>query len=434
MVSADDRPGIIRLIETLGRASAIYDFVEETADYVLMGCNPGYESHLAKPRSDATGRPVSKLFPEYMCGQLHDALEECRHLQHVVEHTVSTRHENRERLWRYFILQIAVPAGHRPQFMHAIAEITGKQPLEDNPHLDLERFREIVQYAHDAIISIDSSENIVLFNQAASRIFGYTNEEIIGRPLSELIPVETRKKHSGYVVEFADAPDTSRHMRLRTPVLALRKNGSEFAASITISKHRVGHDLEMTAIVRDIFDETRLIEDLLIASRYDALTGLYNRRRFGELLEAEINRCRRFERGFSLLMLDIDDFKKINDTYGHMMGDQMLKTFGQRLAGMIREMDVVCRWGGEEFVALLPETSMEGAFVVAEKIRSETEAARLNHEGIEIGFTVSIGLAHFASGDGSIDNAIDTVDRSLYAAKKAGKNRVVACHHRQDHG
>ncbi len=434
MVSADDRPGILRLIEMLGTASAFYDFVEETADYVLMGCNPGYESHLAKSRSDATGRPVSTLFPEYICGHLHDALEECRHHQHVVENTVSTRHENRERLWRYFILQIAVPAGHRPQFMHAIVDITGKQPLEENPHLDLERFREIVQFAHDAIISIDSSENIVLFNQAASRIFGYTNEEIIGRPLSELIPVETRKKHSGYVIEFADAPDTSRHMRLRTPVLALRKNGSEFAASITISKHRVGRDLEMTAIVRDIFDETRLIEDLLIASRYDALTGLYNRRRFGELLEAEINRCRRFERGFSLLMLDIDDFKKINDTYGHMMGDQMLKTFGQRLAGMIREMDVVCRWGGEEFVALLPETSMEGALVVAEKIRSETETARLNHEGIELGFTVSIGLAHFPSGDGSIDNAIDTVDRSLYAAKKAGKNRVVACHHRQDHG
>lgn len=434
MVSANDRPDVIRLIETLGTAGAIYDFVEEIADYVLIGCNSEYASHLAKSKSDAAGSPVSTLFPEHIRGQLHDALEECRHHQHVVENTVPTRGEDRERLWRYFILQIAVPMGHRPQFMHASVEITGQQPLEGNPHLDLERFREIVEFAHDAIITIDSSENIVLFNRAASRIFGYSNEEIIGRPLSVLMPVETRKKHSGYVVEFADAPDTSRHMRLRAPVLALRKNGSEFAASITISKRPVGRDLEMTAIVREIFDETGLIEDLLIASRYDALTGLYNRRRFGELLDAEINRCRRFDRGFSLLMLDIDDFKKINDTYGHMMGDQLLRIFGRRLAGMLREMDVACRWGGEEFVALLPETSMEGAFVVAEKIRSETEAARLNHEGIELGFTVSIGLAHFPSGDGRIDNAIDTVDRNLYSAKKAGKNRVVACHHRPDHG
>ncbi len=434
MVSADNRPDIIRLIETLGTAGAVYDFVEEIADYVLMGCNPEYESHLARSKSDATGSPVSRLFPQHISGQLRDALEECRQHQHVVEHTVSTRHEDRERLWRYFILQIAVPAGHRPQFMHASVEITGEQPLEDDPHLELERFREIVQVAHDAIISIDSSENIVLFNQAASRIFGYSKEEVIGRPLSELMPAETRNKHSGYVVAFADAPDTSRHMRSRTPVMGLRKNGSEFAASITISKHQTGRDLEMTAIVREIFDETGLIEDLLIASRHDALTGLYNRRRFGELLDAEISRCRRFDRGFSLLMLDIDDFKTINDTYGHMMGDRLLKTFGRRFAGMLREMDVACRWGGEEFVALLPETSMEGAFVVAEKIRSETEAARLEHEGIEVGFTVSIGLAHFPGGDGSIDSAIDTVDRNLYSAKKSGKNRVVANHHRPDHG
>ncbi len=434
MVSADNRPDIICLIETLGTAGAIYDFVEEIADYVLMGCNPEYESHLAKSKSDATGSPVSMLFPEHICGKLHDALEECRQHQHVVENTVATRREDSERFWRYFILQIAVPAGHRPQFMHAIVDITGEKPLEDNPHLDRERFREVVQFAHDAIIVIDGSQNIVLFNQAASRIFGYSNEEIIGRPLSDLMPVEARKKHADCVVEFAHAPETSRDMRSRKPLLALRKNGREFAASITISKSHAGRDQQMTAIVREIFDETGLIEDLLIASRYDALTGLYNRRRFGELLDAEINRCRRFDRGFSLLMLDIDDFKKINDTYGHMMGDQLLKTFGRLLAGMLREMDLACRWGGEEFVALLPETSMEGAFVVAEKIRSETEAVRLIHKGIELGFTVSIGLAHFPNGNGSMDNAIETVDQSLYSAKKAGKNRVVAFHHRPDHG
>lgn len=434
MVPGDSQPDIIRSIETLGTACAIYEYIEGIADYVLIGCNPEYESHLGKSKDDATGNPMSILFPDRINDQLYNALEECRRHQHAVENIVSIRQDDHERSWRYFIFQIAVPAGHRPQIMHASVDVTGKQLLEDNLHLDMERFKEVVKFAHDAIITIDRSEKIVLFNHAASRIFGYSDEEIIDRPLSELIPVEIRKKHSDYVVEFADAPDTSRHMRSRTPVLAVRKDGSEFTVSITISKIHVGRDLEMTAIVREIFDETGLIEDLLIASRHDALTGLYNRRRFGELLDAEISRCRRFDRGFSLLMLDIDDFKKINDTYGHIVGDHLLQTFGRRLAGMLRKMDVACRWGGEEFVALLPETSIEGAFVVAEKIRAETETARLKHDGIELGFTVSIGLAHFPSGEGSIDSAIDTVDQHLYSAKKAGKNRVVAGHDRADHG
>ena len=434
MVITDSQPDIIRSIETLGTACAIYEYVEEIADYVLIGCNPEYESHLGKSTGDATGSPTSLLFPDGICDQLYDALEECRRHQHAVENIVSIRQGDHERSWRYFILQIAVPAGHRPRIMHASVDVTGKQLLEDNLPLDMERFKKVVQFAHDAIITIDSSENIVIFNQAASRIFGYSNEEMIGRPLSELLPVEIRRKHSDNIAAFANAPDTSRHMHSRAQVLALRKDGSKFSASITISKSRVGRDPEMTAIVRESFDEAGLIEDLLIASRHDALTGLYNRRRFGELLDAEISRCRRFDRGFSLLMLDIDDFKKINDTYGHIVGDHLLQIFGQRLAGTLREMDVACRWGGEEFVALLPETSIEGAFVVAEKIRAETETARLKHDGIELGFTVSIGLAHFPAGDGSIDSAIDTVDQRLYFAKKAGKNRVVAVHDRPEHG
>ncbi len=434
MVSTDSQPDIVRMIEMLGTACAIYEYFEETADYVLIGCNSEYESHLATSKDDATGSPISMLFPDRVYDQLYDALEECRRHRHAIEKIVTIRQEDHERFWRYFILQITVPAGHRPQIMHVSVDVTEKQLPEDNLHLDMNRFKEIVQFAQDAIITIDSSEKIIFFNQAASRVFGYSNEEIIGRSLSELMPVEKRTKHSEYVVEFGESPDISRHMRSRKPVLALRKNGSEFAVSITISKSRVGRDLEMTAIVRDIFDETGMIDDLLIASRHDSLTGLYNRRRFSELLEAEVGRCRRSGRGFSLLMLDIDDFKKINDTYGHIVGDHLLQTFGRRLAGTLREMDVACRWGGEEFVALLPETSVEGAFVVAEKIRSETETARLRHDGIELGFTVSIGLAHFQSGDSGIDNAIDTVDKRLYFAKKNGKNRIVACQDGEDQG
>jgi diguanylate cyclase (GGDEF)-like protein/PAS domain S-box-containing protein len=433
MVTSDGPFDISRLIETIGTACAVYEYVEEIADYVLISCNTRYESQLGKPSGDATGSPITTLFPSHVCDQLRDALAECRIHQRTVENELLIGQDGSERLWRCIVSPIAVPVGHKPRIMHTCIDVSENNRLEDKRHLDMERFKAVVQYAHDAIITIDDSENIVLFNEAASRIFGYSNEEIIGSSLAKLIPERFRKKHPDYIIGFTNAQEASRLMHSRAPTLALRKDGSEFTAAITISKTRVAHGTEMTAIVRDISDETSLIEELIIASRQDALTGLYNRRWFGELLNAEISRCRRFDRSFSLLMLDIDDFKKINDTYGHIVGDRALQAFAQRLTGMLREMDVACRWGGEEFVALLPETSIEGALVVAEKIRSETEMARLKHEGVELGFTVSIGIAHFPSGDGSSDSVIDTVDQRLYSAKKAGKNRVVTDHERRDH-
>lgn len=152
----------------------------------------------------------------------------------------------------------------------------------------------------------------------------------------------------------------------------------------------------------------------------DSLTGLYNRRKINELIQHEIERSERYQKGFSVIIMDIDYFKRVNDRHGHLAGDELLKTLAQILLKTIRHTDEVGRWGGEEFVVLCPETNMEGASLLADKIRQKIEHSTFNDYGKQ---TASFGIACYQEGD-SIDSIISHADEALYMAKNAGRNRI----------
>lgn len=156
----------------------------------------------------------------------------------------------------------------------------------------------------------------------------------------------------------------------------------------------------------------------------DPLTKLYNRRIFVEVAEKELSRTSRLRDSFSIILLDIDNFKKINDTYGHDVGDMVLRTVAEVLKKNIRKMDMVARWGGEEFIVMLPNTNLESAVKVAEKLRKLIERAKIKlPSGEVINITVSAGVSSF-KGQRSLDEIIKEADIALYAAKNGGKNRV----------
>jgi len=159
----------------------------------------------------------------------------------------------------------------------------------------------------------------------------------------------------------------------------------------------------------------------------DDLTGLSNKRRFRELLEKEAARAERFGHPLSLLMLDIDDFKQVNDTHGHLQGDEVLRRIGEALDSESRGVDEPARYGGEEFAIALPETDLEGALEVGERIRTRIasqEVARLDGEG-SLKITASIGAATMAGGPDHIEALIAAADAALYEAKASGKDRVI---------
>jgi diguanylate cyclase (GGDEF)-like protein len=170
--------------------------------------------------------------------------------------------------------------------------------------------------------------------------------------------------------------------------------------------------------------ERRVRSMLSDLSRIDPLTGLFNRGQLYPTLEQEVRRTRRSERGFSVLMVDVDGLKGVNDSLGHQRGDEVLRALGRSIRLSIRTVDTAYRYGGDEFLVLLPETDYAGAFVVAEKIRSEAEEMgyRLETEGAPT--SVSIGLVSHPEDGGSAEELVRAADRAMYNAKSLGKNQI----------
>lgn len=177
--------------------------------------------------------------------------------------------------------------------------------------------------------------------------------------------------------------------------------------------------LLMTTIGMVLMATDRLRAEIEFMASHDTLTGALSRRVLIDACEQELERCRRKGRSMSLLMLDLDNFKAINDAHGHLVGDRVLIDFTRCAKAALRRPDRFGRFGGEEFVALLPETSLDEALIVAERIR----AAVLEDSG-QTGYTVSIGAASSSAADATVDSVLSRADMALYAAKKAGRNCV----------
>jgi len=176
----------------------------------------------------------------------------------------------------------------------------------------------------------------------------------------------------------------------------------------------------------DEFEETER------SARTDALTGLSNRRVFHETLDAEIRRSRRYRLPVTVLMLDLDHFKDVNDSYGHMLGDLVLERVGGIVRRAVRDADAACRFGGEELAVVLPETAREGGYAVAERIRHRVEQAFEGRpiDGHDLSMTISAGLATFPDDGLHADELLARADEALYGAKHAGRNRVCV-HYRE---
>ncbi|MGA7615167.1 MAG: diguanylate cyclase [Thermoanaerobaculia bacterium] len=201
------------------------------------------------------------------------------------------------------------------------------------------------------------------------------------------------------------------------------------------------HPAELTARIRagkrivdlqkELMESNRRLERLSVT---DGLTHLYNHRHFQEELSRTWEEARRYQRPLGLAMIDLDFFKKINDTWGHAAGDQVLEKASAIFTSSVRSSDLVARYGGEEFAVMMPETELDDVVAFAEKIRSLVEEERFNVDEAKIPVTVSIGAASFPHTDvGSARELIEAADRALYRAKRKGRNQVQAERRKRSH-
>lgn len=185
-----------------------------------------------------------------------------------------------------------------------------------------------------------------------------------------------------------------------------------------------GHDNMLLGISTEITELHQLRDELEQQATVDALTGIHNRRFFYRAAEREFSGSSRYDQPTSLLILDIDNFKNINDTFGHQTGDQVLQNFAQHCKDEVRNCDLVGRIGGEEFAILLPQTDAQAAMILAERLCHSFVGLNLTNDSKPIEVSVSIGVASREQDDRSIEPLIKRADQALYKAKRSGKNKV----------
>ncbi len=282
-----------------------------------------------------------------------------------------------------------------------------------------DKFRTIAQTAVDAIILADVHGNIIFWNESAQRIFGYTEDEISGKSLTMLMPEPFRDAHR-QGLELVKSTGNSRYIGKTTEMHALRKNGDVFPIELSVSMWKAGEEYYYSGIVRDITKRKNLESELKTLAVTDTLTRVFNRMKYYEIMKREIERTKRYDHPLSIIMFDIDHFKKVNDTYGHTAGDYVLRTLTQIVKENLRETDYLVRWGGEEFIIIAPDTDLEKAKILAERNRKASEKYEYDHAGT---VTASFGVTQFIKDDNE-ETVIKRADDALYEAKRKGRNRV----------
>jgi len=286
------------------------------------------------------------------------------------------------------------------------------------------RFRAMSEASQDALVMTDDQGRVAFWNRAAEGMFGVLRQDMEGRFLHDVVaPPEERSKAQAGLREFSQTGDGPVVNGVNEHV-ARRADGSLFPVELSVAAFRRDDRWWAVGSARDISERKRAEEALRQQATTDGLTGLLNRRRFMEMGEAEIERTKRTGRPMSLVMFDVDHFKKVNDTRGHDAGDMVLVSLARTAKDALRAVDILGRLGGEEFAAILPETGLEEAAAVAERLRRAVSGMGLAPKGEPLAVTISLGAVQVREPGKSLDSLLKRADEALYRAKSSGRDRV----------
>ncbi len=298
-------------------------------------------------------------------------------------------------------------------------EIIERKYVEEALRASEEKFKAIIETSPDGI-AISTLDGIVEFaTEKSYSMWGLASvEECIGRNILEFIHESHQQKAIYYVTEMINGNLTG-----AAEYLMVKKDGSLFYCEVNanILRDKNNNPIGVLYMERDVTERKQLEEELKDLVTKDQLTGIYNRRKIDEVLMKEKAQAETRDHHLAVIMVDIDMFKLVNDQYGHLVGDQVLTEVTSILSQGIRSIDVLGRWGGEEFIIICTDTDLKGAVVLAEKLRQMIA----NHDFQMVGKkTCSFGVAQLRK-DETIDSLLIRSDQALYRAKDQGRNRVV---------
>lgn len=318
--------------------------------------------------------------------------------------------------------------GEALYIIEACRDITERTRMEKALMESEMRYRSLFEQSSDAIFLLDAADagKILSANTAACRMHGYTKKELLGLNIIELDDPDSAKKVPKRLKSIL-AGET-----MRFEVMHRKKDGKIFPVEVSASLMEISGKKLILGIDRDISkrkkieeERDRLIEELKHMSRIDGLTGLYNRQHLDKHLEEEIKRAKRYGNPLSVIMFDIDNFKKINDAYGHVIGDRVLQTAAEVIRKTLRDTDIAGRFGGDEFVLILVQTNINVGKQVAERLSSNIKKSRVHlKKNSFISFSISTGICQYNNKIKNIGELISKTDRAMYTAKSSGHNQV----------
>jgi diguanylate cyclase (GGDEF)-like protein/PAS domain S-box-containing protein len=274
----------------------------------------------------------------------------------------------------------------------------------------------------DGIMLLDPDGTIRSWNAAAERLFGYLSNEIVGRNVSILVPEELRGSNIASTARFLSTGQSNIVGQGNLSYPALRKDGSRFELEFAVTRMGSGRTPQLVAVFRDITERKAAEHRLSQLALHDALTGLPNRASFERRLEEALQRRRRSDAQLAIMMLDLDHFKRVNDSLGHAAGDVLLAGFAKRLVAGLRETDMVARFAGDEFTIVAEGLKSAGDVLgIAEKILAGMREP-FEVDGRKLAASTSIGIALYRDGD-TQQALMKRADEALYEAKGAGRAR-----------
>jgi diguanylate cyclase len=299
--------------------------------------------------------------------------------------------------------------------------------------MTLKELTQIFDTVNFGLVVLDRDIKIQYWNRWMAMHSGIPSNQIIGEPLFDFFPhlsTPSFNKNCKAVLSFGNFAFFAQKLhRFLFPFKPDSSFGYHFdlmQQSCTMGPLR-SEDNSISGIFLIVQDVTELAtyeQKLIEMNIKDALTGIYNRRYLESRLKEECDRQQRYSRPLSLIMIDIDFFKKVNDTYGHQCGDLILQSVAAKAASVIRKTDFIARYGGEEFCCLLPETNADAAETVAENLRIHIEEMENSFENSSIKVTISLGISDFVTED-TPDTLLKRADDALYQAKHTGRNRFI---------
>lgn len=280
----------------------------------------------------------------------------------------------------------------------------------------------IFEKMKDPIIVLDSKNRIADYNTVSGDLLPELTKDSIGLFIHDIL-----KDYSTFIHILITPDNKNKEIELKLNNTTRFYSISKTKLFSTTNRH-IGYII----VLHDITEQKNLLDKMHKIATIDALTEIYNRRFFMELCLKEMKLMNRYNRPLSMLMLDIDFFKKVNDKFGHPAGDLVLKNTASSLKNILRACDISGRYGGEEFIALLPETNLQGAVCIAERLRKQISTLENNYKGQSINITVSIGIAHINFNELTeitdynkiLDSLLYESDQALYRAKEQGRNQV----------